>query len=270
MKINASTKSLVERLCDFKIYAISVLSFIGSVCTPDNATLKVENHALQCTTAGPYNAITSSLLQLGSICGLGPDLIGIHSISLAARYRVAACSSTLRRGLEKVNEARGHNCTPLSALSPAWEQELLFLFMTFHTANAFDIVCPKTVNNDGMWRGEMKCIGPRARNADLWILIWEEQHRVHQEGILVEVEHVKAHRSKEEIQQMSLTTEGYEKADEEQCRGLGPDCEELLPNTKEEWTSVNKTCGSKEKHRVEWCAAANKHRCMKCGKAANT
>ena len=33
-KINASTKSLVERLCDFKIYAISVLSFIGSVCAP--------------------------------------------------------------------------------------------------------------------------------------------------------------------------------------------------------------------------------------------
>ena len=55
-KINASTKSLVERLCDFKIYAISVLSFIGFVCAPDEATLKAENHALQCTTAGPYNA----------------------------------------------------------------------------------------------------------------------------------------------------------------------------------------------------------------------
>ena len=34
MKINASTKSLVERLCDFKIYAMSVLSFTGSVCDP--------------------------------------------------------------------------------------------------------------------------------------------------------------------------------------------------------------------------------------------
>ena len=53
MKINTSTKSLVERLCDLKIYAISVLSFIGSVCAPDKATLKAENHALQCTTAGP-------------------------------------------------------------------------------------------------------------------------------------------------------------------------------------------------------------------------
>ena len=45
------------------------------------------------------------------------------------------------RGLEKVNEARGHNCTPLFALSPAWEQEFLFPSMTFHTANVFDIFC---------------------------------------------------------------------------------------------------------------------------------
>ena len=141
MKINASTKSLVERLCDFKIYAISVLGFIGSVCAPDKATLTAENHGFECTTAGPYNAISSSLLQVGSICGLGPDLIGIHSITFAARCRVAACSSTLRRGLEKINEARGHNCTPLFALSPAWERDFLFPSMTFHTANAFDIVC---------------------------------------------------------------------------------------------------------------------------------
>ena len=45
LKINASTKSFVERLCEFKIYAISVLSLIGSVCAPDKATLKTENHA---------------------------------------------------------------------------------------------------------------------------------------------------------------------------------------------------------------------------------
>ena len=36
---------------------------------------------------------------------------------------------------------RGHNCTPLFALSPAWEQEFLFPTMTFHTANSFDIIC---------------------------------------------------------------------------------------------------------------------------------
>ena len=67
--------------------------------------LKAENHALQCTTAGPYNAITTKLLAVGSVCGLGPYLVGIHSISLAACYRVAACSSTLHIGLEKVSVA---------------------------------------------------------------------------------------------------------------------------------------------------------------------
>ena len=59
-------------------------------------------------------------------------------------------------------------------------------------------------------------IGPRAK--DLWIWIWEEVHRVHQEGILVEVEHVKAHRTKKKKQEMLLfekfITEGNEKADE--------------------------------------------------------
>ena len=31
---------------------------------------------------------------------------------------------------------------------------------------------------NGLWRGEMKCIGSRAKDADLWIFIWEEVHRV--------------------------------------------------------------------------------------------
>ena len=135
LKITASTKSLVERLCEFKIYAISVLSFIGSVCAPDKATLKTENHALQCTTAGPYNAVPSTLLGVGSVCGLGPDLVGIHSISFAARYRVAACSTTLRQGLEKIQTAREHNSAPL------WEKEFLAPSMACSTADAFDIVC---------------------------------------------------------------------------------------------------------------------------------
>ena len=86
LKINASTKSLVERLCDFKIYAISVLSFIGSVCAPEKATLKAENHALHCTTAGPYNAFPSTFLGVGSVCGVGPDLVGI----LFHLYRVCS------------------------------------------------------------------------------------------------------------------------------------------------------------------------------------
>ena len=62
------------RLCDFKIYAVSVLSYIGSTCAPDKATLKA--HALQWTTAGPYNAVPTGLSRVGSVCGLGPDIVG--------------------------------------------------------------------------------------------------------------------------------------------------------------------------------------------------
>ena len=66
------------------------------------ATTNADNHAFKCTRAGSYNAITSKLLEVGSVCALGPDLVGVHSISLGARYGVAACSSTLSKCLEKV------------------------------------------------------------------------------------------------------------------------------------------------------------------------
>ena len=46
----------------------------------------------------------------------------------------------------------------------------------------------------GLRRGEMKCIGPKAKDADLWSLIWEKVRRIHQEGTLLEVEHVKSQR----------------------------------------------------------------------------
>ena len=132
MKMNASSLSLVELLCDLKINAISVRSFIGSVCAPDKVTLKGENHALQCTTTGPYNAVPSSLLLVGSLCGVGPDLVGIHSIILEARCWVAACSLTLRRGLEKSMRHAG----TIALLS------LLFLTLgNKRFIHALDIVC---------------------------------------------------------------------------------------------------------------------------------
>ena len=79
----------MERSCDFKIYAFSVLVYIGSNSAPDEATLKEEAYALQCT-AGPYNAIPTDLLRVGSVCGLGPDILGIHTFSLAAGYTICA------------------------------------------------------------------------------------------------------------------------------------------------------------------------------------
>ena len=129
------TKSLVERLCDPKIYAVSVLSYIGSVCSPDKAALKAEAHAPQCTTAGPYNAIPTSLPGVGSVCGLGPDLVGIHSVSLAAPCRTAACSNTLSQGLQKIQAAREYDFAPVLTLSPLWDE-----FLTPST-DAFNSVC---------------------------------------------------------------------------------------------------------------------------------
>ena len=71
---------------------------------------------------------------------------------------------------------------------------------------------------DGLWRGEIRCIGPKANDTDLWIAMWEELNKLRSKEILVEVEHVKAHRIEKERQHMSLIedfiTEGNEKADE--------------------------------------------------------
>ena len=102
-------------------------------------------HALQCTTAGPNNAIPSALLGVGSVCGFGLDLMGIHSLSLATRCRVAACSNTLFPGLAKISTARQHNCTSLFAFCPFGEKEFFAPSMTYSILNAFDIFVDWTV-----------------------------------------------------------------------------------------------------------------------------
>ena len=70
---------------------------------------------------------------------------------------------------------------------------------------------------DGLRKGEKECIRPRAGDADLWIKC-EEIQSLAERGILVEVEHVKAHRTKKEKVNMSqfekFVTEGNEKADD--------------------------------------------------------
>ena len=136
---------MVAKLCDLKIYALSVLGYIGSISEPDDATLEAEAHALLCSTAGPYNAIPTNLLYVGSTCGLGPDLVGIHSVSLAARFRTAASSNTLNKGLEKIQAARGHDLAPIFALSLDWEEKFLISSMAHCTAEAFMTVVWTTV-----------------------------------------------------------------------------------------------------------------------------
>ena len=87
-----------------------------------------------------YYSIPSTLLGFGSICGHGPDLMGIQFHQpCAARYRVAACSTTLSQELENNNTARGQNCNHFR--SPIREKRFLVSTMSLSTADAFDIVC---------------------------------------------------------------------------------------------------------------------------------
>ena len=112
----------MERLVDFKISALSVLGYLGSISAPDRATI-LEAHALHCITAGPCNAIPTNFLRAGSTCGLGLDIFGIFFLSLAARYRTAVNSGTLANGLEKVHAARGHDHAPMLALTSEWTEK---------------------------------------------------------------------------------------------------------------------------------------------------
>ena len=45
------------------------------------------------------------------------------------------------------------------------------------------------------------------------------------------------------------------------------DCEELKPKPKEKWTFVDQK-REKTKHRTEWCAEADRYRCMRCGRGS--
>ena len=81
------------------------------------------------------------------MCGLGPDVVSIHSISLAARYRTAACSNTLNQGLEKIQAAHAFDFAPILALCPDWEKDFHTPFMARGTADAFNIVC--RLDHDG-------------------------------------------------------------------------------------------------------------------------
>ena len=108
----------------------------GLISAPDGATLKVEAHALRCTTAGPHNALPTDLLSAGSACGLGIDLFGIRILSLAARFRTAANSNTLADGLAKISAARQYDGASLFALTPEWEEKCLKTSMAYSTMEA--------------------------------------------------------------------------------------------------------------------------------------
>ena len=107
---------------------------------------------------------------------------------------------------------------------------------------------------DALWRGERKCIDPTAGDSDLWSKIWEESHLPVSNEILVEVERKREQRqcSRRALQYAAI----FHCLVEE-----WKDCEELKPKPKEKWIFVDKK-REDTKHRTEWCAEANKYRCM--------
>ena len=67
----------------------------------------------QCTTAGPYNAVPTNLLGVGSVCGLGLDLVGITL-------------SSLRLATELPRQAaRAFDVAPVLALCPTGKRTFL-------------------------------------------------------------------------------------------------------------------------------------------------
>ena len=124
-KINGTSESLVERLVDFKVYALSVLGYLGSISALGRATLKEEVYALQCTTAGPNNAFLTDLLRAGSVCGIGIDRCGIRIIGLAEHFRTAANSGTPINGPTKHRAARDYDGASIHATTPEWEEKFL-------------------------------------------------------------------------------------------------------------------------------------------------
>ena len=95
---------------------------------------------LQCTTAGPYNAIPSTLLGVSSVCDFGPDLVGIHSLSLRLaielQHALPRFAEVLKRSVRLED-----TIALLFSLSLPFGKEFLVPSMAFSTANALDIVC---------------------------------------------------------------------------------------------------------------------------------
>ena len=154
--------------------------------------------------------------------------------------------------------------------------------------------CGQEGNNLWLRKGENDCVKPGAGDPDLWINIWEELNELVKIGILEEVAHVKAHRTKKEKEKMEqferFVAEGNEKPDELSAGGAMMDvgfmaeagAETMKQERDEVYVALQyaasfhclveewKDCEELEetKHRTEWCADANKYRCMRCGRGS--
>ena len=75
------------------------------------------------------------------MCGLDLDVLGIHTLSLAARYRTAANSGTLASGLAKVQAARGYDRAPIYAITSEWREKCLNPSFAHGTMETYEFVC---------------------------------------------------------------------------------------------------------------------------------
>ena len=118
-KINGTSKSLAERLIDFKKYALSVLRYLGSISAPDGATVTRAARPIPLGPTMPY-LLTYYVRSVGlDLCAaLVPTYLGSVSLGLLRRFRTAANSNTRRRPCKNQCSPRIRRCLPYSPLHP--------------------------------------------------------------------------------------------------------------------------------------------------------
>ena len=134
-KLTPPPKALLRDCATLRSMSFRYWVYIGSISAPDEATLKAEAIRPAVYDRRSIHCHSHQRTVCWFICGLGPDLVGIHSISLAARCRTAACSNTLNQGLEKIQASRGYDFAPIFAL-----EKFLVPSMARSAVEAFDVV----------------------------------------------------------------------------------------------------------------------------------
>ena len=124
-RLHASAQNLVQRPVSFKVYALSVLSFVGSVA----AQWKIW-HSKGFRQA---HFMRSHLpcIRRRSACGLKIDVDGIQLTSKAARFRVASRSAQLSTGMARIRAAKDHCGRTLDSFARSWDDR------SFRTSTAY-------------------------------------------------------------------------------------------------------------------------------------
>ena len=136
-RVRSSSQSRVQWLVSVEIYAVSGLTFVGSVAEPDKAAIAAENLALQRLSARPFHALLAALLRRRSTCGLKIDADGIQLTSNAARCRVASRSEKLSTGMARMRVAKDYDGRTFDSCARSWDDLYLHSSTAHFTAAAF-------------------------------------------------------------------------------------------------------------------------------------